>query len=102
MQIRKALTSIEDLQSDIQGTKDAQEDEQKRHGVNRKHMEEALKDLQELQKSKRKNADVDTKASKGRKIRYNVHPKLQNFMFPSNTSKRRDTMDEQLLKSLFQ
>ena len=60
------------------------------------------KDLQELQKSKRKNADVDTKASKGRKIRYNVHPKLQNFMFPSNTSKRSDTMDEQLLKSLFQ
>jgi hypothetical protein len=25
---------------------------------------------------------VDRKASKGRKVRYNVHDKLQNFMFP--------------------
>jgi hypothetical protein len=25
---------------------------------------------------------VERKASKGRKVRYNVHDKLQNFMFP--------------------
>jgi hypothetical protein len=28
---------------------------------------------------------VDRKASKGRKISYEPHPKLQNFMFPVNT-----------------
>lgn len=28
--------------------------------------------------------DVDTKASKGRKMRYNVHEKLQNFMAPED------------------
>jgi protein AATF/BFR2 len=27
---------------------------------------------------------VDTKASKGRKMRYNVHEKLQNFMAPED------------------
>jgi hypothetical protein len=27
-------------------------------------------------------SNVDRKASKGRKLRYAVHPKLQNFMFP--------------------
>ena len=31
-------------------------------------------------KSKKKK--VDTKASKGRKLRYAVHPKLEHFMFP--------------------
>lgn len=31
-------------------------------------------------KSRKKN--VDRKASKGRKIKYVTHPKMQNFMFP--------------------
>jgi len=29
---------------------------------------------------------VERKASKGRKVRYNVHDKLQNFMFPLSLS----------------
>ncbi|ESP02542.1 hypothetical protein LOTGIDRAFT_138224, partial [Lottia gigantea] len=37
----------------------------------------------EVQKSRTKvKRNVDTKASKGRKLRYNVHPKLVNFMAP--------------------
>jgi hypothetical protein len=33
---------------------------------------------------KRRRREVDRKASKGRKISYEVHPKLQNFMFPAD------------------
>ena len=29
-----------------------------------------------------KKAGVDTRASKGRKLKYSEHPKLANFMFP--------------------
>ena len=39
-------------------------------------------DLAALRKYRRTKAKVDRKASKGRKIRYVVHAKLQNFMFP--------------------
>eukprot|EP01032_Pedospumella_encystans_P027423 gene27423-30995_t len=39
-------------------------------------------DLEALRQYKRKKANVERKASKGRKVRYNVHDKLQNFMFP--------------------
>ncbi|KAF9564265.1 TRAUB-domain-containing protein [Agrocybe pediades] len=39
-----------------------------------------------LQKQKKAKKKVDTKASKGRKIRYDVHEKLQNFMVPVPTS----------------
>ncbi|KAG7443661.1 TRAUB-domain-containing protein [Guyanagaster necrorhizus] len=35
-----------------------------------------------VQKQKKAKKKVDTKASKGRKIRYEVHEKLQNFMVP--------------------
>jgi len=38
--------------------------------------------LQQIQKRKRKKKTVDTKASKGRRIRYNVHDKLVSFMAP--------------------
>jgi len=34
------------------------------------------------QKQKKAKKKVDTKASKGRKLRYEVHEKLQNFMVP--------------------
>ncbi|TFK51679.1 TRAUB-domain-containing protein [Heliocybe sulcata] len=37
---------------------------------------------QKANKSKQKKKAVDTKASKGRKLRYEVHEKLQNFMVP--------------------
>ncbi|EMD39043.1 hypothetical protein CERSUDRAFT_72278 [Gelatoporia subvermispora B] len=43
----------------------------------------------------RRKAQVDTKASKGRKIRYEVHPKLQNFMVPVPVS-RGDWHEEQI------
>ena len=39
-------------------------------------------DLAALRKYRRTKAKVDRKASKGRKIRYVVHAKLQNFTFP--------------------
>ncbi|OCH85789.1 TRAUB-domain-containing protein [Obba rivulosa] len=51
----------------------------------------------------RRRAQVDTKASKGRKIRYEVHPKLQNFMVPVPVS-RGEWHEEQidgLFSSLF-
>ncbi|KAE9393452.1 TRAUB-domain-containing protein [Gymnopus androsaceus JB14] len=35
-----------------------------------------------IQKQKKAKKKVDTKASKGRKLRYDVHEKLQNFMAP--------------------
>lgn len=39
-------------------------------------------DWMDVQRQKKAKKKVDTKASKGRKIRYEVHEKLQNFMPP--------------------
>ncbi|KAF7356850.1 Sorting nexin-41 [Mycena venus] len=39
-------------------------------------------DWMTVQKQKKAKKKVDTKASKGRKLRYEVHEKLQNFMVP--------------------
>ncbi|KAG2141350.1 TRAUB-domain-containing protein [Suillus clintonianus] len=39
-------------------------------------------DWMEVQKQKKAKKHVDTKASKGRKLRYEVHEKIQNFMVP--------------------
>ncbi|KAJ7224472.1 apoptosis-antagonizing transcription factor, partial [Mycena pura] len=39
-------------------------------------------DWMTIQKQKKAKKKVDTKASKGRKLRYEVHEKLQNFMVP--------------------
>ncbi|KAL1746809.1 apoptosis-antagonizing transcription factor [Schizophyllum fasciatum] len=44
--------------------------------------EGADQDWVQAQKAKKARKKVDTKASKGRKIRYDVHEKLQNFMVP--------------------
>ncbi|KAH0836571.1 apoptosis-antagonizing transcription factor [Lanmaoa asiatica] len=38
-----------------------------------------------VQKEKRAKKKVDTRASKGRKLRYEVHEKIQNFMVPVST-----------------
>ncbi|KAG8220855.1 apoptosis-antagonizing transcription factor [Butyriboletus roseoflavus] len=38
-----------------------------------------------MQKEKKAKKKVDTKASKGRKLRYEVHEKIQNFMVPVPT-----------------
>ena len=54
---------------------------------------------------------MERKASKGRKVRYNVHDKLQNFMFPlgisgsggSNEDGSGSGMDaDKMFSSLFQ
>ncbi|KAF9078172.1 apoptosis-antagonizing transcription factor [Rhodocollybia butyracea] len=39
-------------------------------------------DWMAIQKQRKAKKKVDTKASKGRKLRYDVHEKLQNFMVP--------------------
>ena len=58
-------------------------------------------DLAQLRKYRKQKADVDRRASKGRKLRYTVHKKLQNFMFPHEAPE--PTLDvERLLQSLFQ
>ncbi|KAI9096155.1 apoptosis-antagonizing transcription factor [Phlyctochytrium arcticum] len=55
-----------------------------------------LKQMQKKQKKKK----VDTKASKGRKIRYHVHEKLQNFMVPEPRGTWHEQMTEELFSSL--
>ncbi|KAI8916083.1 apoptosis-antagonizing transcription factor [Gorgonomyces haynaldii] len=55
-----------------------------------------LQQMQQLQ-SKKNKKKVDTKASKGRKIRYQVHEKLQNFM----TSEPRGTWHDEMIDELF-
>ncbi|KAJ8522765.1 hypothetical protein ONZ45_g726 [Pleurotus djamor] len=42
----------------------------------------ATEDWLTIQKQKKAKKKVDTKASKGRKLRYEVHEKMQNFMVP--------------------
>ncbi|XP_005109026.1 protein AATF [Aplysia californica] len=49
-------------------------------------------------KEKRK---VDTRASKGRKIRYNIREKLKNFMTPYDKSSWSDEQKDDLFKALF-
>ncbi|XP_042580918.1 protein AATF [Cyprinus carpio] len=44
---------------------------------------------------------VDTKASKGRKIRFHVHSKLMNFMAPIDNSSMSDDARSELFRSLF-
>lgn len=43
---------------------------------------------------------VDTKASKGRKIRYTVHEKVQNFMAPDDRGRWGEKQREELFKGL--
>lgn len=50
----------------------------------------------------KKKKQVDRKASKGRKIRYVVHSKLQNFMFPIPTIATGSIDEDRLFASLFQ
>ncbi|RKO92008.1 apoptosis-antagonizing transcription factor [Blyttiomyces helicus] len=57
--------------------------------------------LKQLQQKQRKKKRVDTKASKGRKIRYHVHEKLQNFMAPEPRGTWHDEMTEELFRGLF-
>ncbi|KAM7438426.1 hypothetical protein ABFA07_012045 [Porites harrisoni] len=56
----------------------------------------------ELQKLRRKvKKKVDTKASKGRKIRYDIHGKLVSFMAPIEKGAMADSSRNELFSSLF-
>ncbi|CAG8611561.1 13062_t:CDS:10 [Gigaspora margarita] len=53
-----------------------------------------------LRQTKQKKKNVDTKASKGRRLRYQVHEKLQNFMVPIPSGTWHDDMIDELYSSL--
>jgi hypothetical protein len=59
--------------------------------------------IERLNRSMKKNTrtDVDRRASKGRKIRYVVHEKLQNFTFPMSRPSGGVMDDDVLFKSMF-
>lgn len=59
-------------------------------------------DLADIRRYKKKKNNVDRKASKGRKLRYNVHTKLQNFMFPIPYAHNNDVDADRVMQSLFQ
>ncbi|XP_068141020.1 protein Aatf [Drosophila tropicalis] len=66
------------------------------------NMSEITKQFVELQKLRQKmKKKVDTRASKGRKLRYVVHNKLINFMAPNEASDWTDSSKTELYKSLF-
>lgn len=52
------------------------------------------------QVSRKKLANVDPKASKGRKLRYHVHEKLQNFMAPIPTLTWEKEQTDELFRGL--
>ncbi|KAG9304948.1 hypothetical protein G9A89_003117 [Geosiphon pyriformis] len=53
-----------------------------------------------LKQTKQKKKKVDTKASKGRRLRYHVHEKLQNFMVPIPSGTWHEDMIDELYASL--
>ncbi|CAG7730599.1 unnamed protein product [Allacma fusca] len=55
--------------------------------------------IQKLRSKLKRN--VDTRASKGRKIRYDVHPKLVNFMASYDNSDMTENAVNELMSSLF-
>ncbi|CAO3652940.1 unnamed protein product [Cunninghamella blakesleeana] len=52
------------------------------------------------QEIKKKKKDIDTRASKGRKLRFNVHEKIQNFMAPVPSGSWHESMIDELYSSL--
>lgn len=62
-------------------------------------MDRQFVELQKLRKKMKKA--VDTRASKGRKIRYVVHNKMVNFMARNDTSEWTDEAKNELYSSLF-
>lgn len=66
------------------------------------NMSDITKQFVELQKLRQKmKKKVDTRASKGRKLRYVVHNKLINFMAPNEASDWTEASKTELYKSLF-
>jgi len=63
---------------------------------------ELTRTYMELQKTRtRIKKNVNTKASKGRRIRYQVHPKLVNFFAPQDNSSMSENAVKELSSSLF-
>lgn len=54
-----------------------------------------------LRREAKTKKNVDTKASKGRKLRYTVHEKLQNFMAPEDRRTWGERQADELFGSLF-
>jgi protein AATF/BFR2 len=57
-------------------------------------------DIEMLRKYRAAGSEVDRKATKGRRLRYHVHTKLQNFMFPMSQPTPQVDVDR-LFNSLF-
>ncbi|GAB7363402.1 hypothetical protein MBLNU230_g3679t1 [Neophaeotheca triangularis] len=55
----------------------------------------------QMRRDAKTKRQVDTKASKGRKLRYNVHEKLQNFMAPEDRRQWGDRQADELFAGLF-
>ncbi|OJD30332.1 transcription factor aatf che-1 protein [Diplodia corticola] len=56
---------------------------------------------QAAREAKTHRANVDVRASKGRKLRYTVHEKLQNYMAPEDRNGWQDRQADELFSSLF-
>ncbi|KAK3072996.1 rRNA-processing protein bfr2 [Teratosphaeriaceae sp. CCFEE 6253] len=55
----------------------------------------------QMRREAKTKKQVDTKASKGRKLRYTVHEKLQNFMAPEDRRRWGERQADELFGSLF-
>ncbi|KAF2765905.1 TRAUB-domain-containing protein, partial [Teratosphaeria nubilosa] len=55
----------------------------------------------QMRREAKTKKNVDTKASKGRKLRYTVHEKLQNFMAPEDRRTWGERQTDELFGSLF-
>lgn len=55
----------------------------------------------QMRRENKTRKHVDTKASKGRKLRYTVHEKLQNFMAPEDRTTWGERQADELFGSLF-
>ncbi|XP_055300563.1 protein Aatf [Sitodiplosis mosellana] len=66
---------------------------------NANEMAKQFAELQKLRKKMKKT--VDTRASKGRKIRFVVHNKLVSFMAPNESGSWNEEQKDELFKSLF-
>ncbi|KAI6825032.1 TRAUB-domain-containing protein [Hortaea werneckii] len=55
----------------------------------------------QMRRDNKTKKNVDTKASKGRKLRYTVHEKLQNFMVPEDRASWGERQTDELFGSLF-
>lgn len=60
-----------------------------------------LTNMNTMRREAKTKRNVDTKASKGRKLKYAVHEKLQNFMAPEERGKWGERQTDELFGSLF-